>query len=476
VLAAALRFATLDVQSLSGDEGVTASLLRMSLGDMLSTIPDTESTPPAYYVLAWAWTRVLGHGEVGMRSLSALAGTAAVPVVYAAGRALASRRVGLVAAALAAVSPLLVWYSQEARAYSLLVLLGALSVWLAARAVARPDGRPLAAWAACCALAVATHYYAGFLVLGEAAWLVASVPGPRRGAALTAVAAVGCAAAALLPLALDQRSTGNFTRFVSEAPLSQRVEEVPKKLLLGEQGTPGDYGQPAEALKLPVAALALLAAVLLLARARGREPRGGLVAAGLGAAAAGVPLAMAVAGFDYFAAYLTIAAWVPLAVAAGAGFAAGGRLGLAGAGLLAAAMLVVTISVPAGTALRRPDFRAAAEALGHGDGPRLVVATPDNSIAPLDAYLGDLDPPPSGGVAVREVAVLGMRSTDESFRRRPGHDPRTPPAPGFRLVELRETGRFTLVRFRSPRPQRVEAAALAGSRLGDGSAAAALQR
>nr|MDQ3936735.1 glycosyltransferase family 39 protein [Actinomycetota bacterium] len=143
--AAALRFATLDVQSLSGDEGVTSALLRMGFGDMLSTIPDTESTPPLYYVLAWLWTQVFGHGEVGMRSLSAVFGTATVPAAWAAGRALASSRVGVAGAALAAVSPLLVWYSQEARSYALLVLLATVSLWLAARAVERGGGRRLAA-------------------------------------------------------------------------------------------------------------------------------------------------------------------------------------------------------------------------------------------------------------------------------------------------------------------------------------------
>jgi 4-amino-4-deoxy-L-arabinose transferase-like glycosyltransferase len=473
-LGAALRFATLDVQSLSGDEGVTGALLRMPLGDMLSTIPHTESTPPLYYVLAWLWTQVLGHGAVGMRSLSALAGTAAVPAVYAAGRALASERVGIVAAGLAAVSPLLVWYSQEARSYSLLVLLAALSLWLLARALEDPRGRNLAAWAAVCALALATHYYAGFLVMGEAAWLVSQTR-PRR-SALLACAGVAAAALALLPLALDQRSTGNFTRFIEQIGLTQRVKEVPKKFLIGEQGTPGDYGQPAEALKFVAAALTLLAAGLLLARARGRERAGGITALAVGAVAAGFPLALAVFGFDYFAAYLLIGAWVPLAVAAAAGLAAGGRLGAAGAVALGAAMLAVTISVPAGHALRRPDYRAAARALGHASTPRAVVANPDNSLAPLDQYLGDLDPMPLAGARVAEIDVLGMRSRDETWRTRTtGSGPASIPH-GFRVFDRVVTGRFTLLRLRAARPRLVTGGEIADARLGEGPPAAALQR
>jgi predicted membrane-bound mannosyltransferase len=471
-LGAALRFATLDVQSLSGDEGVTSALLHMPLGEMLSTIPDTESTPPLYYVLAWLWTQVFGHGEVGMRSLSALAGTAAIPAVFAAGRALASARVGLIAAGLAAVSPLLVWYSQEGRAYSLLVLLAALSLWLMARALEEPRARWLAGWAAVCGLALATHYYAGFLILGEAAWLVSRLR-PRR-PALLSCAAIGAVALALLPLALDQRSTGNFTRFIEEIDLTQRVKEAPKKFLVGEQGTPGDYGQPAEALKFVAAVLVLLAAGLLLARARARERAGGLTAAAVGLVAAGFPLAMALFGFDYFAAYLLIAAWVPLAVAAAAGFAAAGRAGMAAATALGLAMLAVTISVPAGDALRRPDYRAAADALGDAPVSRAIVVNPDNSLSPLEHYRSDLDPLSLSGTSVREIAVLGMASQDGSWRERAAGAPRVPA--GFREVSREEDESFTLVRYRAARPRRVGGAELVDARLGEGPPTAALQR
>jgi uncharacterized membrane protein len=56
-----------------------------------------------------------------------IARTAMIPVVYAAGSALSSQRAGVAAAAITAASPLMIWYSQEARAYALLVLLSTLS-------------------------------------------------------------------------------------------------------------------------------------------------------------------------------------------------------------------------------------------------------------------------------------------------------------------------------------------------------------
>src|SRR4029079_7493214 len=83
LLGALLRFPTLDRQSFWLDELVTASLLDRGLGDVLGEIPRTEATPFLYYVVAWLWGQAFGLGEVGLRSLSALAGTATIPVAYA---------------------------------------------------------------------------------------------------------------------------------------------------------------------------------------------------------------------------------------------------------------------------------------------------------------------------------------------------------------------------------------------------------
>src|SRR6266576_409861 len=82
-----------------------------SFAGMLDWMRVHEMTPPLYFILARAWTHVLGTGEVGLRSLSALLGTAVVPLVYASGVTLRSRRLGLTVAAFAAVDPVMVWYS-----------------------------------------------------------------------------------------------------------------------------------------------------------------------------------------------------------------------------------------------------------------------------------------------------------------------------------------------------------------------------
>ena len=134
-----LRLSTLDLQSFWYDEAFTpVHVLHPSLWATLRSVVHTENTPPLWYVLAWADSRVLGTGEVALRLPSALAGIATVPVAWAIGRELAGRRAAVVCAALVAVNPLFVWYSQEARAYALFVLMAALAMLCFLRAEREP--------------------------------------------------------------------------------------------------------------------------------------------------------------------------------------------------------------------------------------------------------------------------------------------------------------------------------------------------
>ena len=195
-LAALVRLPTLASQSFWYDEAVTSWLLRGSPAQLLHALPRSESTPPLYYLLAWGWVRAFGRDEAGLRSLSATAGIATVPLAYLAARELAGRRAGLVAALLVAVSPMLVWYSQEARSYALFVCFSTASLWLMARARTRPTTGRLVTWAVVAALALWTHYFALFVVGPEALLLLAlrGVPLARRllGPGLVAVLASPC--------------------------------------------------------------------------------------------------------------------------------------------------------------------------------------------------------------------------------------------------------------------------------------------
>ena len=454
--AAGLRFAGLGGQSFWLDEAFTRLLVEKDLGGMLGGIPDSESTPPLYYVLAWAWAQVFGTGEAGLRSLSALLGTATVPVAYLAGRQLVSRAAGLVLATLVAVNPFMVWYSQEARSYALVILVTAASLHLAARAAERGERRWLAAWAAAGAAAIATHYFAALLIAAEAVWLLLRAGRAQSGAGATraAVAAVAAAALALVSLAFAQRDNQGASGF-DEAPLGDRLADIPKEFLLGE------YGGPVRGLGPLCAALAGLALLLLALRATSSERRRALVPAALGACALGAGLAAALAGADYLTARHLAPVWIPLFLAAAAGMAAtrARPAGLALAAALAAAFAAVTLSVPAKPELQRDDWRGAAESIGAPGGPRVILMSPATGFVPLSLYEPGTEALPGERFAVTEIAVIAMTRSDGQRL------PPNPPAPGFRPLRTHATATYAAARYTADRPLEVTRAQLEAYRL-----------
>ncbi|MEJ7568869.1 MAG: glycosyltransferase family 39 protein [Gaiellaceae bacterium] len=449
VIAALLRFPTLDAKSFWVDEVVTVSLVRQDFGSMLEAIPSSESTPPVYYVLAWVWSQAFGVGEVGLRSLSALLGTAVVPVAYLATRELSSNRAGTASAALVAVNPLLVWYSQEARAYTLLVLLGGLSYLFFARSLRQPRPRSLVFWVFASALALATHYFALFLVIPEAIWLLIQLR--RRRAAVLAAVSVACVGLVLLPLALQQLEN---PRWIAESGLGSRLVQIPAIFLIGFE-IPLPYAFAAATV---AGALAAVGFWLLVRRADPTERGRGFVAAGIGAAAVVFPALLSILGLDYVVYKNVIAAVFPLTLAVAVGLAArrAGRLGfvaLTALVTLSAALASATLWEPK---YHREDWRRAAEAIGPARGPHAIVVTPLDGALPLELYLGaSRQREASGRLRISEIdLVAGARRPLGSIAEPQTPRPSTPtaPDPRFRVVERVEADRFTLIRYRSATP------------------------
>ncbi len=164
LLGAFLRFYRLGEQSLWVDEILTLKAANiggaLGLRDVFSNIQGPLHAVLIHFVSKFSTS------EPALRGLSALAGVATVPVVYVLGRDMAGRRVGLVAASLMAVSPFAVWYSQEVRNYSLLLLLSALST-LAAWRIIVTGGRAWGLYVASVTLALYSNLSAAFLWLAH---------------------------------------------------------------------------------------------------------------------------------------------------------------------------------------------------------------------------------------------------------------------------------------------------------------------
>lgn len=385
-IAAVLRFWGIGHQGFWYDEADTAQLVGLSAGKMLGLLPHSESTPPLYYCVAWVWVRVFGDTEAGLRSLSAVAGVLVVPVAYAAAARLHSVRVGVVTAALTACSPLLIWYSQEARSYALLVLLCALALLAFAHARAAPTGRSLSWWGVFSVLALLTHYYAVVAIVPQAAWLLVAHRRDRR--VWVAVGVVAACGAALLPLLVFQNGTGRDT-WIAHSPFGPRLRQIIPQALIG---TNAPHRQVVKYLAM---ALALVALGLLALRATAAERRPALLAGGLALAGFAMALVFVAAGFDDLITRNLIALWLPAAIVVATGCAAGRarRTGAVVAAALCAVGVFATVGIAANRNLQRPDWRYVARALGTGrPAPpgRAILVQHYQYLLPLSLYLPHL--------------------------------------------------------------------------------------
>ncbi|MGH2993024.1 MAG: glycosyltransferase family 39 protein, partial [Solirubrobacterales bacterium] len=281
---ALVRFATLASQDYWLDEYQAIGIIQLDPGEIIDRTTGNNTSPPLYFLIAAGWERVFGTDEVALRSLSALFGTATIPIAYAAGVALGSRRAGLFAAALMASSPLMIWYSQEARPYALFALLSAISFLCFVHALNGRGRGWLGGWAAASVLALATHYFAIFLIVAEAAWLLSRPTRDRRAAAI-AIAIVGAPVLALLSIAAERTELGGWIEWLDR---SDRVLQVPQHFVVG-------LNTPWQAVA-PVATLAtLLVAFRAFLRAEAEARRIVAVAGSVTLIGAGLPLAAALA-------------------------------------------------------------------------------------------------------------------------------------------------------------------------------------
>jgi uncharacterized membrane protein len=117
-------------QSLWLDEATSAMIAKMSLVDMFTRFLPGDFHPPLYYLIIKYWTAVFGYSEVALRIPSVLFGLGTIYITYLIAKKVFNNRVALLSGALIATSGLSIYYSQEARMYSLAALLVSLLVYL----------------------------------------------------------------------------------------------------------------------------------------------------------------------------------------------------------------------------------------------------------------------------------------------------------------------------------------------------------
>ncbi len=463
ILAAALRFYRIGHQGFWFDEGSTAQEVHFTPGQMLTLLKHYESTPPLYYGIAWVWARIFGFGEVGLRSLSAVAGVLAVPVGYAAASKLVSRRAGLIAAALVAFNPYLIWYSQEARAYSLVVLLTGGSLLAFAYARENPSGIALAAWVILSGLALTTEYYAILVVAPEALWLLYRHRRNRGLWAAFGVLAVWCAP--LLWFAVSQNATGHAS-WISPLPLGPRLGQIFPQFLIG-------YAGPAYGVLMRVAEVAALVALFLLFKRSDRFERLGAVVAG-SIALGGLVLNLLLigGGIDDLITRNVISLWMPAAVALAGGLAASQarRLGVFLTVLLCALGVTDAAAIAFDRNLQRPDWRGVVRLIGPRPAPgspgRAILVLRYRTLLPLSLYMPSLtfvcDPLDPKAIsprhcekapAVSELDIIAIRAPrpgcwwGAACDLSPSRLQQQYAIPGFHVLWIRHAYQFSVMRM-----------------------------
>jgi mannosyltransferase len=350
------RLYRLGAQSLWLDEGGTWSEVTGRTGKgwlaLLGELFSKDAAYPLYHVLVKAWVTLAGDSEWALRFPSALAGAATVTVLYYAalklGRRTTNRRwsvAGLVAALLFAFSPFALWYAQDAKVYSLLMLAVALEIWALLCALDRPSPRSWLVLAAISLVCLFVHRLALLSVSGAAlayalVWptegegvsgrggervieRVDHTPSPRHpvtpslpriGVALLALAlAVGGVAGTILAVRDEIRSASGH---IAAGPLQALWLTITRFSLDRWPGDIAGYlGLPLVIWLLPCAVLTLWGLVLLIRDALARQPGAIAIGCMLGVPLGLLLLALALMTVPIFEArYATVAfpAWILL--------------------------------------------------------------------------------------------------------------------------------------------------------------------
>jgi uncharacterized membrane protein len=214
------------------DETYTAMLSQFSLARMWAFIQG-DVHPPLYYIAISAFSKFAGSTEIALRMPSLLAHLAtSIVVACIAKREFRSQWMPLFAFSMCLMSPALFYYAGEARMYSLMVLLGALAIWM----MKALDGHDHASIRSliCLGLVLAAGYYThyAFLFFASAIILCHAISGAVSGRRIKQALIVGLAFLAAvgpwLPIMLKQREVK-----LSQEVAWQHATADPSTLLYG---------------------------------------------------------------------------------------------------------------------------------------------------------------------------------------------------------------------------------------------------
>lgn len=164
LLALALRLIAIN-QSLWLDEAINVNVARaLDFKTLVLDYSLGDFHPPLYHILLKTWISLFGSSEIAVRIPSVLFGVGTVYLTYRIAKKLFEEKTAIIAAVLAATAPLSIYYSQEARMYSLAAFLCSLSVYFFISTVKKPTFPLLAGFITSTALTLYSEYLPYFLI------------------------------------------------------------------------------------------------------------------------------------------------------------------------------------------------------------------------------------------------------------------------------------------------------------------------
>jgi uncharacterized membrane protein len=145
LLGFALRASVLRTESLWRDETDVIRFAFEPLSSLLTRFGGAAFNGPLYHLIMGGWLSLAGSSDIGLRYFSLVFGILLIVLIYAIARTIDGERTALLAVLIAALSPILIWYSGEGKMYTFQPALLALAM-LALLQALRPANRNALWW------------------------------------------------------------------------------------------------------------------------------------------------------------------------------------------------------------------------------------------------------------------------------------------------------------------------------------------
>jgi mannosyltransferase len=162
---------TLASQSIRLDEAQSIWVSTKSVSQILQ-LDAQDVLVPLYELLLHVWMQLFGTSVLAARSLSFIFFLATLPVLYTLAKETNSKKVAMITITLFSLSPFIMWYSSEARMYTLFTFVTTLSQLFFVRFISSAGRSSKVGYVITAILGLYTHYFFIFLLASQFLYLL----------------------------------------------------------------------------------------------------------------------------------------------------------------------------------------------------------------------------------------------------------------------------------------------------------------